>query len=38
LQQGQQFQLEDGNNAIATKETMALWIKGNKPLLQAQQR
>jgi hypothetical protein len=29
LQQGQGCQLEEGNNAIATRETMPFWIKGN---------
>ena len=33
LQQGWQRQLEDGNNAIAKKETTLLWIKGNNAIV-----
>jgi hypothetical protein len=33
LQQGQQCQLEDGNNAIATRATTPSWIKGNNAIV-----
>jgi hypothetical protein len=32
LQQGQQCQLEDSNNTIATRATMLLQIKGNNAI------
>jgi hypothetical protein len=33
LQQGQQCQLEDGNNGIMTRATMPSWIKGNNAIV-----
>jgi hypothetical protein len=33
LKQGQQCQLEDGNNAIAMRATMLLQIKGNNTIV-----
>jgi hypothetical protein len=33
LQQGQQHQLEDGNDTIATRATALSWIKGNNAIV-----
>jgi hypothetical protein len=33
LQQGHQHQLQDGNNAITTRATKLLWIKGNDAIV-----